>query len=88
MLPIIYDSAGKSVLPEELMDVEKFPGYTAYTNSQIQKHIQSILDATQGKAIILLISDHGLKLKNEFKQQPRNSGIFFPFTSPTRLIRV
>jgi hypothetical protein len=64
--PYFYDSAGKAY-PDELVfgpgmirDKERFKNYVAYTNSHICQLITRVLSQTNGQAVIILLSDHGI----------------------------
>lgn len=64
--PYFYDSSGRSYSDESLYtdslitDRKKFAGYIKYSNQQLLQIVSSILKRTNGDAIILIQSDHGL----------------------------
>lgn len=64
--PYFYDSSGKAY-PDELVysagmitDKERFCNYIGYTNTIVNRMLDQLLQQTQGKAVIILHSDHGI----------------------------
>lgn len=66
--PFAYDSLGQRITPFwkrksfTLQDLEgAYLQYTVYTNKRLQKFIAELQQRTAGKAIIVLLSDHGYR---------------------------
>lgn len=66
--PFAYDSLGRRITPFwkrksfTMQDVdEAYLQYTVYSNKRLQKFITELQQRTAGKAIILLLSDHGYR---------------------------
>lgn len=64
--PYFYDSAGKAY-PDEIVfgpamikDKERFKNYVAYSNAHISQLITRVLTQTNGQAVIIILSDHGI----------------------------
>ncbi|MEQ1796850.1 MAG: sulfatase-like hydrolase/transferase [Lacibacter sp.] len=64
--PYFYDSSGRAYNDNLLYndsiitDRKKFTGYIKYSNNQLLQIVSSILTKTNGNAVILMQSDHGL----------------------------
>lgn len=64
--PYFYDSAGKAY-PDEIVfgpamikDKERFKNYVAYSNAHISQLITRVLTQTNGQAVVIILSDHGI----------------------------
>lgn len=64
--PYFYDSAGKAY-PDEIVfgpamikDKERFKNYVAYSNAHISQLLTRVLTQTNGQAVIIILSDHGI----------------------------
>lgn len=85
--PYFFDSTGKSY-PEELVygpdmitNKERFKNYIGYTNQQVSVLLDSIIHRSDGEAIIIVQSDHGLfdLAENRYQNAFRNySAFYFP----------
>lgn len=66
-VPYLYDSAGRitSQQPDKPASYEEsdnaYLQYLVYTNRRVSKFVSDLLSATNNQAIILLMSDHGLR---------------------------
>ena len=66
--PFIYDSTGKKTNAFKEVSVDRNSGadklylqYLVYTNKRISKFIEQLYTATNGKAVIIVMSDHGYR---------------------------
>ncbi len=85
--PYFYDSSGKSY-PDEIVfgpamikDKERFKNYVAYSNSHISQLINRVLTETNGQAVIIILSDHGINdLPGSHKEDAFSnySAFYFP----------
>ena len=64
--PYFYDSVGKAY-PNEVIfndsmitDKNKFANYIVYTNHKLEELVSGLLKKTEGKAVIIIQSDHGV----------------------------
>jgi hypothetical protein len=80
--PYIFDSTGKMTDTYKAVKGNKTAGiddlylqYLVYTNKRIMKYLDQLLAATQGKAVIMLMSDHGNRDANSMR------GKYFGFTN-------
>ena len=80
-IPFAFDSLLHRVEPErstrQLSDAEQIPhylGYLPYTNSRIRELITTIKKNSGGKAVIIFMSDHGLRLS---LKDPPDTRLFF-----------
>lgn len=83
--PYFYDSALHRRSPEEIAAppaVKDYLGYLPYTNSRIKELIMAIKKNSGGQAVILFMSDHGMRpseketrIANYFRNQ---NAVFFP----------
>lgn len=85
--PYFYDSAGRAYSADSIYndsmitDRQKFAGYIKYSNNQLLKIISSVLARTNGNAVIILQSDHGISDLDTRKENDafRNfSAFYFP----------
>lgn len=94
--PYFYDSTGKAY-PDEIVfgpamikDKERFKNYVAYSNSHISKLITRVLTHTNGHAVIILLSDHGINdLPGSHKEDAFSnySAFYFPDGNYPQLYR-
>ncbi len=63
--PFLYDSTGKELYHIEGKSDDSLAGayiqYLAFTNTVVSRLIDDILEGTQGKAVVLILSDHGFR---------------------------
>lgn len=74
--PFAFDSTGRRIVPFwkrksfTMQEVdEAYVQYLAYANKRLQKFITQLQQRTQGKAIILLLSDHGYRTNRPLAQK-------------------
>ncbi|MBP6686416.1 MAG: sulfatase-like hydrolase/transferase [Lacibacter sp.] len=92
--PYFYDANGTPYAEDSIYNKEmisnktRFAGYIQYSNKQLLRIINSIKNKTNGKAIIVLQSDHGLsnitsnKKSNAFRNY---SAFYFPDADYSKL---
>ncbi|OQP47269.1 hypothetical protein A4H97_07125 [Niastella yeongjuensis] len=80
--PFIYDSTGNFANTYNAVKDNKTAGtdglylqYLVYTNKRMMQYLDQLLTATQGKAVIMVMSDHGYREANKLP------GKFFGFTN-------
>lgn len=78
--PFMFDSTGKVIDIYKTVKGNRKPGtdnlylqYLVYTNRRIMKYLDELFAATQGKAVIIVMSDHGYRDANSIP------GKFFGF---------
>jgi len=84
--PFMYDSHFHLRIPEEAITgvpkPEDYLGYLPYTNARIRQLISSIKSNTDGKAVILFMSDHGFRYPPDSITHPyffkNQNGVYFP----------
>jgi hypothetical protein len=80
--PFMYDSTGKWANTYNAVNGNRILGtdtlylhYLMYVNKRMMKYLDQLLTATQGKAVIMVMSDHGYRDANS------KPGKFFGFTN-------
>jgi hypothetical protein len=80
--PFIFDSSGKApdtykaIKGNVILGLDKlYLQYLVYANKRIMKYLEQLFAATKGKAVIMVMSDHG------YRDATRIPGKFFGFTN-------
>ncbi len=87
--PFIFDEhsherSEKSIRDDgngDLRDAKSYLGYLKYTNDKIRKLIDIIQRNTKGKAVIILMGDHGFRQdikQNDHKSFQNMNAVYFP----------
>ncbi len=87
--PFIFDEHGrerseKSIRDDgsgDLRDAKSYLGYLKYTNDKIRKLIDIIQRNTKGKAVIILMGDHGFRQdikQNDHQSFQNMNAVYFP----------